>query len=206
MKTLIAALVAFAGATALIAATDKPADPSRIPVSISGGYDTDPRDHGRPVVLVAAALGVPDEVFRETFTHVTPSRNGPPTGEQARKNKEALMRGLGKYGVTNDRLDEVSNYYRYRRDHGEMWKHVPAAAYATVKDGVITGVTLTNPGAGYSSMPTFTVPGPPEVQIKATLAYGKDLPTNGSIKDLLMTTAGTSAPAPAPGTGGAAKP
>ena len=32
---------------------------SKVAVTFSGGHDTDPKDHGRPVVLVAAALGVP---------------------------------------------------------------------------------------------------------------------------------------------------
>ncbi|NBQ65466.1 MAG: hypothetical protein EBT95_08050 [Verrucomicrobia bacterium] len=31
---------------------------TRVPVVFSGGHETDPRDHGRPVVLIAGALGV----------------------------------------------------------------------------------------------------------------------------------------------------
>jgi hypothetical protein len=37
---------------------------TKVPVNFSGGHETDPRDHGRPVVLVAAALKVRPEVFR----------------------------------------------------------------------------------------------------------------------------------------------
>jgi hypothetical protein len=45
-------------------------------VTITGGYATDPRDNGRPVRLVAGALGVPPDVFREAFSHVTPAPGG----------------------------------------------------------------------------------------------------------------------------------
>ena len=48
------------------------ADEMKIPLTFSGGHDTDPQDHGRPVVLVAAGLGVKPEVFREAFRGVTP--------------------------------------------------------------------------------------------------------------------------------------
>ena len=99
------------------AATTKPdaarPEGKRVAIKFSGGHETDPRDGGRPVVLVAAGLGVPEEIFRETFTHVTPASNGrEPEPEQVRKNKQALLRGLSSYGVTNDRLDTVSNFYR----------------------------------------------------------------------------------------------
>src|SRR5262245_37904643 len=82
---------------------------SRLPVTFSGGHETDSRDHGRPVVLVAGALGVKPEVFREAFSGVRPAKNGKPSGEEARRNKDALMKVLQPHGVTNDRLDEVSN-------------------------------------------------------------------------------------------------
>jgi hypothetical protein len=120
---------------------------ARVPLTITGGHDTDPRDHGRPVVLVAAALKVPDQVFRDTFANVRPAPAGQhPDPEQVRKNKAALMDGLGKYGVTNDRLDEVSNYYRYRpNNRGDIWRHKDAAGYAVVKDGKVTEVVVTDP-------------------------------------------------------------
>src|SRR5690606_28900096 len=79
---------------------------TRVPVVFSEGHDTDPRDKGRPVVLVAGALGVTPEVFRDAFSKVRPA--GPdrgPTGEEARANKAALMAVLGKHGITNDQLD-----------------------------------------------------------------------------------------------------
>src|SRR5215210_1846395 len=113
---------------------------TRLPVLFSGGHETDPKDHGRPVVLVAAGLGVKPEVFRKAFSGVKPARGRGPTGEEARRNKEALMKVLGPYKVTNDRLDEVSNYYRYRPQEGELWPTKLAKAYAVVEEGKIKKV------------------------------------------------------------------
>ena len=52
----------------------------------SGGTDTDPRDRGRPVVLVANGLGVTPEVFRDAFSGVHPAgpNSGGPTPDEAR--------------------------------------------------------------------------------------------------------------------------
>src|SRR6186713_372058 len=93
----------------------------KIPIKFSGGYEIGKQDFGRPIVLIAAALKVKPEVFREAFSGVTPARGRGPTGEEARRNKEALMKVLGPYKITNERLDEVSNYYRYRPQKGELW-------------------------------------------------------------------------------------
>jgi hypothetical protein len=153
-------------------------------VVISGGFDTDPQDHGRPVVLIAAALGVPTEVFREAFSGVTPAGtdSGGPSSEQAQQNKKALLSVLAPYGITNDRLDEVSNYYRYNGSKGQIWSRTLATATATVTNGVVTGVTITNPGSGYSSNPTVTVTGPNgKVTATAALSYTTDFKTNGSV-------------------------
>ncbi len=46
----------------------------KVPVTFSGGHGTDPRDYGRPVVLIAAALKVKPEVFRKAFSGVRPAR------------------------------------------------------------------------------------------------------------------------------------
>ena len=105
---------------------------TKLPVTFSGGHETDPKDHGRPVVLVAAALGVKPDVFRKAFSGVTPARGRGPTGEEARRNKEALLKVLAPYKVTNERLDEVSDYYRYRPQKGELWPTTSAKAYAVV--------------------------------------------------------------------------
>ena len=123
--------------------------PTHVPVVFSGGHDTDPRDRGRPVVLVASALGVPPEVFREAFTHVHPAPAGSrPTPEEARQNKAALMSALAPCGVTNERLDTVSNNYRYVRSQGQLWPTHPATAYALVRHGVVTGYVVTEGGPG----------------------------------------------------------
>src|SRR5690242_9418425 len=76
-----------------------------IHVLISGGHETNPVDHGRPVILIASMLGVPQEVFREAFSGVSPAGAGQePNPIQVRLNKSALLDVLGPYGVTNDQL------------------------------------------------------------------------------------------------------
>lgn len=82
-------------------------------MAIQGGFETDSRDHGRPVRLIAAALDVPAEVFREAFAGVSPSAYGRPSASGQRANKDALMKMLTHDGVTDERLNEVSDRYRY---------------------------------------------------------------------------------------------
>ena len=162
---------------------------SRVNVVFTGGHETEARDHGRPDVLVAAALGVPTEVFREAFSHVTPAGpgRGGPTDEEARRNKAALMHALGPYGITNERINEVSNYYRYAHFNGQLlWRNTPVTGYATVSDGVVTGFTITNPGSGYSSAPEVSIPGRPDVKIAATLSFSTEFDKNGSVKELAL--------------------
>lgn len=159
-----------------------PAGVTRVPVVFTGGHDTEGQDRGRPVNLIAAALGVPTEVFREAFSHVKPARAGTaPEPNQVRENKAALMNALGKHGITNDRLDTVSNHYRYVRGRNELWTHREAVANALVKDGKVTSFEVVDAGAGYSSVPQVTVDGVKDVQAKVELAFGKDLAKNGSI-------------------------
>jgi len=153
---------------------------THVPVIFSGGHDTVGVDKGRPVILIAAALKVEPEVFRKAFSGVHPAHtDGGPTDEEARANKKVLMDALSPYGVTDDRLNEVSNYYRYRRDKDELWKTVPATAYATVVNGVVTGFVITNPGSGYSSPPTISLQGMDDPHVVATLAFGTDFAKNG---------------------------
>jgi len=134
------------------------------------------------VGLIAAALGVSTDVFRQAFSGVTPAAGGrQPEAGQVRRNKNALLRVLGPYGITNDRLDEVSNYYRYRPGQGELWRHRPAAAVATIRDGMVTGFTITDPGAGYSSVPVISVHGTPSAALDVKIKFGTDLESNGSI-------------------------
>ena len=157
----------------------------RVAVRFTGGHDTDRRDGGRPVALVAAALGVSADVFRDAFSHVRPAGEGRrPTGDEARRNKDALLSRLARFGVTNDRLDEVSNRYRYRPGHGELWTHREATAMAIVRDGRVVGFEVTDGGAGYTTPPTVTIDGRPDVAVVATLSFGADLETNGSVRAL----------------------
>ena len=160
------------------------ADTPAHPATFTGGHDIGKDDHGRPCVLIAAALGVKTEVFREAFSGVTPAKNGRPSGEEARKNKEALMKVLKPHDVTNDRLDEVSNYYRYKPQDDELWKHKDAKAHAVVEEGRITKVVVTDAGAGYSTPPTVTIKGFEKVAFVVTLLFDKDLAKNGSIKSI----------------------
>jgi hypothetical protein len=176
-------LVALAALT-LAAAVVEAAFAEEFPVAITGGHDIGPDDHRRPCNLIAAALGVKTEVFREAFGGVTPARGRGPSGEEARRNKDALMRVLAPHGVTNDRLDEVSNYYRYRPQDGELWRHRDAKARAVVEGGKLKRIEVTDAGAGYSSPPKVTVKGVDDVELVVTLLFDKDLKKNGSIRSV----------------------
>ncbi|HWE03642.1 MAG TPA: hypothetical protein VG326_14650 [Tepidisphaeraceae bacterium] len=158
-----------------------------VPVTLTGGFDTDSRDHGRPVILIASALDVSADVFRKAFSFVTPASGGrQPEPAQVNLNKQALLRNLGPYGVTNDWLDTVSNFYRYSASKGEMWRHTPAVVYATVHNGAVTGFTIATPGAGYSSAPTVSIAGMENVNAIVALSFGVDLAKNGSIKEITI--------------------
>src|SRR5437868_3934220 len=98
MKTTLA-LASLALLTLALTLRTQAAAPQKIQLAISGGHETDPRDHSRPVTLIANALGVTPEVFREAFTHVTPAPAGTePAPDQIRRNKTALLSALSKYG------------------------------------------------------------------------------------------------------------
>lgn len=179
--------VVAAGAATACGHTDTNSAPTRVNVVFSGGHETDKRDKGRPVALIAAALGVTPEVFREAFSRVTPAPAGQePDPEQVRKNKEALLGALSRYGVTNERLDEVSDYYRYRPGRGNLWKHKDAAAYATIEKGAITGFVVTDAGAGYTTPPTIAVPGYTVSGIKVEIKFGKELKSNGAVESITI--------------------
>jgi hypothetical protein len=176
---------AAAAGNAGAAATQKGV--TEIAVTFSGGHETDGQDKGRPVVLIAAALNVPAETFRKAFSAVRPAPGGrEPEPAQVRANKKALMDVLEPLGVTDERLNDVSNCYRYRPGAGELWKHTPAKAVAMLQDGKVTGFRITDAGSGYSSAPTVSVPGYPAVQATASVSFGTDLKTNGSIKEITL--------------------
>jgi hypothetical protein len=156
----------------------------KVPVTFSGGHETDPRDKGRPVVLIAAALGVKPEVFRDAFSGVKPAEDGKPTSQEVERNKQVLLTALKPFGITNERLDKVSDYYRYRPGKGNLWKTTPAKAYAVVEGGKVKGVVITDQGSGYSSPPTATVQGMETVKLKVTIRFSKELRDNGAVSSV----------------------
>jgi hypothetical protein len=180
-------IVALLAGIAPAADRELPKDVTRVPVTFTDGHETDPRDHGRPVILIAAALGVSSEVFREAFSHVRPAPAGTePEPNQVRQNKAALLTALGKYGVTNDKLDAVSNYYRYVPGRDKLWTNKPAVAFALVKNGTVIGYEVTQGGSGYSSPPRVSVPDVKNAKAKVELAFGKNLENNGSISAITV--------------------
>ncbi|MCA9094571.1 MAG: hypothetical protein KDA68_13880 [Planctomycetaceae bacterium] len=170
----------FAGSLASCASSE--GGEMKVPLSFSGGHEIGKKDFGRPVVLIAAALEVKPEVFREAFSGVTPARGRGPSREEAQKNKAALMKVLAPHKVTNERLDEVSNYYRFRPEKMELWPTTPAKGYAVVEEGKIKSITMTSPGSGYCSPPKVTVKGVSGVEFEVTLSFNKDLKKNGGVE------------------------
>ena len=190
LPTFLLAVVAIATATFTAHAEPKALPPgvTRVPVTFSGGHETVPVDRGRPVVLIAAALGVKDEVFRDAFSRVHPAGpgSGGPSREEAQANKKVLMDALGKFGITNERLDTVSNFCRYPPGRGGLWKVTPATANALVKNGAVIGYEITGGGAGYSTPPSVSVPGIAGAAAKVEITFGKDFETNGSVSAIAV--------------------
>jgi hypothetical protein len=155
-------------------------------VILQGGFETDSRDNGRPVRLIASALGVEPQVFRDAFSDVNPAMNGHPTEAHAKANKKILLDALGKYGVTNQRLDEVSNYYRYQQSRGEIWKYEQAEVAAIIKDGLVSGFEVVNPGSGYSSSPKIMVAGFDELRATVKLGFSTEMRKNGFIESVTI--------------------
>ena len=159
----------------------------RVPVVFSGGHETNPVDRGRPVVLIAGALGVTPEVFRDAFSRVRPAPGSTrPTRERERMNKDVLMQALGRHGITNDRLDAVSNYYRYQPGRGRLWPTELTRAYALVENGRVTGFEMVDGGSGYSSSPEVRVDRIDGVWAIADVAYTTQSNTNGSISGIRL--------------------
>jgi hypothetical protein len=156
-------------------------------VIIESGYLTEEIDEGRPVRLIAAALKVTPEVFRDAFSNVRPERGGGrPSPARARENKSVLLRALGKYGVTNKRLDDVSDFYRYRPGSDELWNHTPAVIEAVILNNQVTELKIIHPGAGYSSEPNISIAGYEHVKVKSTIQFTSDLKTNGNISSVTI--------------------
>jgi hypothetical protein len=171
-----------------IAVEHAQAEEMKVPVTFSGGHEIGKSDYGRPCTLMAAALGVKPDEFRKAFSGVTPARGRGPTGDEARRNKQALMKVLSPLGVTNERMDEVANYYRFRPQNGELWPTKPAKADAIVNDGMITKIIVTDPGSGYCSPPKVSVKGFDNIHLEAKIKYDKDLKKNGGIESVEIAT------------------
>lgn len=152
-------------------------------VVFSGGDETNPVDRGRPVALIAAALGVSAEVFRDAFSRVRPAQNGRPTAARERQNKQVLMAALAKHGITNKRLDQVSNYYR-PRIKGTPWRPSPTAATAIIKNGKVTGFKIVDAGSGYLTAPNVTVVGFPDLKVEVKIEASTDFAKNGRVAEI----------------------
>ncbi|HEX4412657.1 MAG TPA: hypothetical protein VH107_03445 [Lacipirellulaceae bacterium] len=158
------------------------ADETKVPVTFSGGHELAKNDYGRPINLMAAGLDVKPDEFRKAFSGVTPARGRGPTGAEQRRNKDALMKVLAPLGVTNDRMDEVANYYRFRPQNGELWPTKNAEAYALIEAGKIKKIVVTEPGSGYNTPPNATVEGFKNVRFETKVKYDIDLKKNGGIE------------------------
>lgn len=183
LTPVLAGLWGFTLAVSMVCVNAHAAE-TMVPVTFSGGHEYGKNDYGRPVVLIAAALEVKPDVFREAFSGVTPSRGGKPSDDLARKNKAALMKVLAPHGVTNERLNEVSNYYRFQPQRGQLWKTTPAQAHAVVEDGKIKQIVVTEPGSGYSTPPKATIQGMEKIELRVTLQLSKELTKNGAIRSI----------------------
>lgn len=181
----IAAAVVVLAASCTISAQSPQV--TRVPVVISGGHETDPCDHGRPVVLVAGGLGVSPGIFRDAFSRVHPVAPGSyPDQGRAQQNKSVLLSALGKYGITNKKLDSVSNYYRYQPGAARLWPTRAAVITALVKNGMVTSFEVTDGGSGYSSQPSISVPGAGCGPVTVNLTYSQNLQRNGSISTVTL--------------------
>lgn len=179
-------LTAIFSCTTILAMTTAAAEETRVPVKFTGGHDISKKDFGRPIPLIAAALGVKPDVFRKAFSGVTPARGRGPSGDEARKNKEALLSVLGPHGVTNERLDEVSDYYRFRPQEDELWPVKAAKAEAIVEGGQIKRIVVTEPGHGYSTPPRATVKGFADAKLRVDLAFSKTFKKNGAVRAIAL--------------------
>ncbi len=91
------------------------------------------------------------------------------------------MRCWRRTDVTNERMDEVADYYRFRPERGELWPTRKAQAEAVTVDGKVERIVVTDPGSGYSSAPRVTVRGFEKEKLIARLGYSTDLKKNGII-------------------------
>ena len=94
------------------------------------------------------------------------------------------MKVLAPLKVTNERMDEVANYYRFRPQKGELWPTKPAEAYAVVDGGKIKKIVVTKPGSGYNTPPKATIEGFKIVRLEAKVKYDTNLKKNGGVESV----------------------
>ena len=139
------------------------------------------------MVLIAAALKVPTEVFRKAFSGVTPAAGGQePEAGQVHRNKETLLCVPAPTAspTTNlTRSPTITDTAAAKERCGEM---SPAAATAIIHDGVVTGFTITNAGSANSSPPGISIAGMDDPNAKVKLHFGTDFRTNGSIQEITL--------------------
>ena len=96
------------------------------------------------------------------------------------------MRVLEPHGVTNERMDEVADYYRFRPQDGELWPTRSAKAEAIVVDGKVQRVDVTDGGSGYCSPPAATIAGYPKLTLGVQLSFDDDLENNGVVSGVTV--------------------
>ncbi len=174
--------------TALAVAAVATAGPATktVAVTFTGGFVIQSDDYGRPVPLYASMLGVTPAIFRQAFSGVHPSSTHTPTAAEEQANKAQLLSVLGPYGVTNDEMDNVADYYRFDSLNGQTWPHRVATAVATIKGGKVISIRLTDGGSGYPYPPTVSIPGFPTVQATANLVFTTTFATNGHVGSITL--------------------
>lgn len=87
---------------------------SLAPVSACQAKPAPPPIHKRPTNLVAADLGVAEQVFIACFSDVSPEANHDPSVAQQHANKAILLPCLQAKNpsITNEKLDSVMDKYR----------------------------------------------------------------------------------------------
>lgn len=155
-------------------------------ITISGGHETDDIDAGRPVFLIGSMLGITGEQFRDAFSYVTPEENGHLNDETAQANKVKLLAQLEPYGITNDEINRVTDYYRYYPGDTNIWPYAHVVLDATISNGAVTSFEVTSGGHGYTSNVTIVVDGYGNIPVNATISYTDSFETNGAIDTITV--------------------
>jgi len=155
-------------------------------ITISGGHETDDIDAGRPVFLIGSMLGITGEQFRDAFSYVTPEENGHLNDETAQANKVKLLAQLEPYGITNDEINSVTDYYRYYPGDINIWPYAHVVLDATISNGTVTSFKVISGGHGYTSNVTIVVDGYGNIPVNAIISYTDSFETNGAIDTITV--------------------